>query len=192
MQRPNSSEIGYLTLAYNKFYDIFDEVMNDNFWDSKPSYRLARIKDVYGIYAELLNYEPIKWTIDQLRTSRPPMEAEIGSEVFKFVRNVFAHFPFFDTWDEVYVSRQLVNWHKPGQSIDKFMTKYQGHDPVKYRYWQPDIKKMTYVSINFPDSYKEGGQIYLRDIIFEREGVPFSMILMRQVIDTQVESVSDK
>jgi hypothetical protein len=166
--------------------------MNDSFWKNKPSYRFAKIKDVFAIYSELLNYEPIKWTIDQLRTSRPPMEAEIGSEVFKFVRNVFAHFPFFDTWDEVHISQELVNWHKPGQSIDKFLTKYQGHNPVKYRYWQPDIKKMTYVSVNFPGAYNGSNQIRLQDVISEREGVPFSMILMRQVIDTQVESVSGK
>lgn len=166
--------------------------MNDSFWRHQPVYRFAKIKDVFAIYAELLNYEPIKWTIEHVRTSRPPMEAEVASEVFKFVRNVFAHFPFFDTWEEVYVSHELVNWHVPGQSIDKFMTKYQGHDPVKYRYWQPDIKKMTYVSINFPDGYKEGGQIHLRDVISEREGVPFSMILMRQIIDTQIESVASK
>ncbi len=31
--RPNQTEIQFLTLAYNRFYDIFAEVMDDSFWD---------------------------------------------------------------------------------------------------------------------------------------------------------------
>jgi hypothetical protein len=30
--RPNESEKEFLNLAFNRFYDIFDEVMTDAFW----------------------------------------------------------------------------------------------------------------------------------------------------------------
>ncbi|SMF78966.1 hypothetical protein SAMN05661091_1645 [Paenibacillus uliginis N3/975] len=121
-----------------------------------------------------------------MKTSRPPMEAEIGSELFKFVRNVIAHFPFYNSWDEIWISKGLVNWYKEGQTIDRFLRKYAGRQEVKYRFWQADIKRMTYLSISFPEEYSEESKIYIKDILSEEEGIKFSMILMRQIIDTQV------
>lgn len=186
---PNKSELQFLTLAYNRFYDIYDEVMNDSFWDKDEWERFSKIKQAFSIYAELLNYEPLKWVIEKLKTARPPMESEIGSELFKFVRNVVAHFPFFKSWDEVYINNSLVNWYKEGQTIDKFLKKYEGHKEIKYRFWEPDKKKMTYLTISFPTEYINDSNVFLKDIISEKEGVKFSFILMRQIMNTQVEEI---
>lgn len=188
--RPTNSEVQFLTLAYNRFYDLFEEVMKDDFWDKSEWERYSKIKQAYLIYAELLNYEPIKWVIEKIKTARPPMEAEIGSELFKFVRNVISHFPFFSKWDDVWVNKSIVNWNKNGQSIDKFLNKYEGKQEVKYRFWEEDKKRMTYLTISFPKEYSELSKIYLKDIISEKEGVKFSFILMKQIINTQVESIS--
>lgn len=185
--KPNKAEKEFLHLAYNRFYDIFEEVMADSFCRKRKSYRFSRVKDGFSVYAELLNYEPLKWVIEHLRKARPPMEAEIGSELFKFIRNVVSHFPFFDIWDEVWIKKSIVNWDKDGQSIDKFLKKYSGKNTVKYRFWENKKRKMTYLSINFPQKYEEN-KIYLREILSEKEGVKFSFILMRQIIDTQVEN----
>ena len=92
--KPNSSELQFLNLAYNRFYDVYDEVMNEGFWNKDDWERFSKIQQAYNIYAELLNYEPIKSVIENLKTLRPPMESEIGSELFKFIRNVISHFPF--------------------------------------------------------------------------------------------------
>ncbi|WP_264549821.1 hypothetical protein [Flavobacterium sp. N2820] len=189
--RPNSSEIQFLTLAYNRFYDLYEEVMSDDFWDKNDWERFSKIKQAYSIYAELLNYEPIKWVIEKLKTERPPMESEIGSELFKFVRNVISHFPFFTKWDEVWVSKPIVNWHKEDQTIDRFLKKYAGKPEVKYRFWEDDKKLMTYLTISFPSEYLEQSKIFLKDIITEKEGVKFSFILMKKIINTQVESVKE-
>lgn len=189
--RPNSLEIQFLTLAYNRFYDLYEEVINDNFWDKSDWERFSKINQAYSIYAELLNYDPIKWVIEKLKTKRPPMESEIGSELFKFVRNVVSHFPFFTKWDDVWISKPIVNWYKDGQTIDKFIKKYLGNSEVKYRFWEVDKKLMTYLTISFPKEYSYKSKIYLKDIITEKEGVKFSFILMRQIINTQVESVKE-
>jgi len=71
---PNKAETQFLTLAYNRFYDIFKEVMADSFWGKDPWYRFSKVKDGFGVYSELLNYEPIGWVLDNMKTSRPPME----------------------------------------------------------------------------------------------------------------------
>ncbi|MFK4436516.1 hypothetical protein [Paenibacillus sp. RC21] len=184
--KPNRAELEFLNLAYNSFYDIFDEIFEDSFWEKDAYYRFSKVKDAFTIYAELLNYEPIKWVVEEMKKRRPPLEAEIGSELFKFVRNLFAHFPFYKNWDEVWVSKTLCNWVREGQTIDRFLRKYTGRTEVKYRFWEADKKKMTYLSIRFSDQYTENTRIYLKDILTETEGVKFSLILMKQIIDTQV------
>jgi hypothetical protein len=191
ISKPSNLEIQFLTLAYNRFYDLFDEVMDDSFWIKGDWERFSKIKQAFSIYVELLNYEPIKWVLEKLKSDRPPMESEIGSDLFKFVRNIVSHFPFFAKWDDVWINKAIVNWYKDGQTIDKFLKKYKGKTDVKYRFWEADKKRMTFLTISFPPEYSEESIIYLKDIISEKEGVKFSFILMRQIIDTQVESVEN-
>jgi hypothetical protein len=185
--RPNQAEKEFLTLAYNRFYDIFDEVFTDSFWDKDKLYRFTKSKDAFAIYAELLNYPPVKWVIEEMKQKRPPLEAEIGSELFKFIRNVLSHFSFFDSWDDVWINRSIINWHKEGQTIDTFLLKYQGKEPVKFRFWEATKRKMTYLSINFPSKYDSETRIFLKDFITEKEGVKFALLLMKRILDTQVE-----
>ena len=89
--RPNISETEFLTLAYNRFYDLFEEVFDNSFWEKSDWERFSKVSQTFSIYSELLNYEPLKWVINELKTKRPPMESEIGSELFKFIRNVLSN-----------------------------------------------------------------------------------------------------
>jgi hypothetical protein len=50
---------------------------------------------------------------------------------------------------------------------------------------------MTYLSINFPSTYGDD-KIYLKDIISEKDGVKFSFIMMRNILNTQVEEIKEK
>ncbi|WDF48796.1 hypothetical protein PQ460_12270 [Paenibacillus sp. KACC 21273] len=184
--RPNLAEREFLNLAYNSFHDIFEEIFEDSFWNKEAYYRFSKVRDAFAIYVELLNYEPIKYVIEEMKKQRPPMESEIGSELFKFVRNLLAHFPFFNSWDEVWISEVLCNWLKQGQSIDRFLKKYVGYKEIKYRLWEASKKEMTYLSINFPVQYTENTKIYLKDILNETEGIRFSLVLMKQIMDTQI------
>lgn len=189
--RPNKAEIEFLTLSYNRFYDIFEKVISDSFWEKDEWYRFSKVKEGFAVYSEILNYEPIKWVIKSIKKSRPPMEAEIGSELFKFIRNIIIHFPFFDSWNDVWVNKSIINWHKENQFIDKFIKKYKGKETVKYRFWEANKKKMTYLSINFPKDYKNNTKIFLKDFLSEKEGIKFSFILMRQILDTQIEKINN-
>ena len=46
---------------------------------------------------------------------------------------------------------------------------------------------MPYLSINFPNNYSTGDKIFLKDILSEKEGVKFAVILMKKILNTQVE-----
>lgn len=190
--RPNISEIEFLTLAYNRFYDLFEEVIDDSFWIKSDWERFSKISQAFSIYSELLNYDFLKWAIEELKTKRPPMESEIGSELFKFVRNIFSHFPYFTKWDNVWISKPIINWNKEGQTIDRFLKKNEGKNEVKYKFWEAEKQKMTYMSISFPKMYNDNSKIFLKDIISEKDGVKFSFILMKQILNTQIESMKVK
>jgi hypothetical protein len=187
-KRPSINEIELLKLAYNRFYDLYEEIMAEEFWTNNDYFRFSKIKDVFSVYAEVLNYPPISSVLEYIKTHRPPMEAEIGSEFFSFIRNLVVHFPFFTRWEDIWVNKLIVNWYKEGLSIDKFLIEYQGHPPIKYRFWEADKKKMTYLEINFPIQYSNAEKVYLKDILTEKDGVKFSLILMKQILDTQVDT----
>ena len=188
--RPTSQEEVFLSLAYNRFYDLADEIIEDSFWEQEDWYRFSKVINLFSVYAELLAYEPFKYVLEAIKKQRPPMESEIGGPLFKFIRNTFAHFPLFESWNEVWLTKGFVNWQKEGLTIDRFLQKYAGHTEIKYRFWEAEKKKMTYISINFPEQYDDK-KIYLSEILSEKDGVKFSLIMIRNILNTQVESIKN-
>lgn len=75
---------------------------------------------------------------------------------------------------------------KEGLSIDKFFNEHKDKDVVKYRFWEPHNRKMTYITISFPKNYDNNAKIFLKDIITEKDGVKFSFILMNKILETQL------
>lgn len=181
----------FLSVSFNKFFDISEEIYSIEFWRQTPQYRLSRISQIFSIYGEILTYSPIKGVLNWMSKYRPPMESEISGPLFKFIRNVLVHFPFFDSWDDIWINKDLVNWKSQGQSIDKFLCKYTGWTPIKYRFKESRKSDFTYVTISFPDRY-DSEKIFLRNIIREEEGVKFALAMMRKVLNTQIESMSER
>ena len=186
----STAEKLFLDLSYNKFFDIFSEVYTKDFWKKEPHYRLSKISQVFSVYNEILNHEPFQGVFKWLEKFRPPMEAEISGSLFKFIRNILIHFPFFDSWNEIWINKELIDWHRPNQSIDKFLNKYCGKPEVEYRFKENSQPGFTYVTINFPKKYGNE-KIYLKDIIHEEEGVKFIHVMMLRVLNTQIVSISN-
>ena len=184
-----------LTLFYNRFYELYEEITNENFIEENAQIRFFKLREAFSIYKELLSYEPIKSYIDWMKHGgRPPLEGIIADGLFSFIRNLLLHFPVFKTWDEVYINKNLATWSKIGQ-IDKFLDKcpkikIDGTGILHYRIWEVKKKKMTYFTINFPEKYGEEN-IFLKDIISENVGMKFCMALMREVLDTQVKNAEE-
>jgi hypothetical protein len=65
--------------------------------------------NLFLAYAELLAYEPFEYVLEAIKKQRPPMEAEIVDPLFKFIINTFARFLLFESWDEVWLTKGLVN-----------------------------------------------------------------------------------
>ena len=187
VESKNNGELLFLKLAYNKFVNLFEEIIKDDFWEKDPVYRLMRTKEAFSVYIELIEYKPIKKYLIQDTT--PPTTEEIGKETFKFIRNYLSHFPLFNSWNEIWIKQELLNWNKPYQSMDRFLRKFESVNPAKFRFWDSQRKLMTYVSINFPANYSKNEKFYLRDMLTEKDGIRFSMIYMWNVLKTQVINI---
>lgn len=186
---PTDQQFYFLHQAYNFFLDIFEETQTDTFWEKDSYYRFNRLKDAIGIYSEIIEYEPIGWFLSSLKRLRPPMEAEMSKDFMLFIRNLLIHFPLYKSWDDVKFSKTLINWSKPGRTIDNFLSTFTGKEEFKCRIWDHHQKTMTYISIKFPKIYSEN-QIYLKDIVSEKDAVKFSMSIMMGVLTSQVESIT--
>lgn len=135
--KPNKKELQFLNLAYSRFFDISEKISTKDFWEFDPEVRFLYIKDLISIYTELLYYEPIRFVIEEIKKKRPPMEAELSSDLLKFIRNILIHFPLFKSWNDVFINYDLCTWSKDSGSILKFIEKYSNQDVVKYSVWQP-------------------------------------------------------
>ncbi|HCQ89612.1 MAG TPA: hypothetical protein DIU45_07530 [Clostridium sp.] len=192
---PNEKEKEVLNLFYNRFYDLYDEIVDENFFMNDAKIRFYKIREAFSIYKELLSYEPIKNYLKWIkRGGRPPLEGIIADDLFSFVRNVLSHFPVFDTWNDVYINKNLATWTRPG-TINKFLSKCTNikidqKGIIKYRIWEKSKQKMTYIEVVLPEEYNKNN-IYLKDIISEKDGIKFRISLMRQVLDTQIENYEE-
>ena len=185
-----SREYEFLNLAANRFLDLYEEINSETFMDLTSESRLYKIKEIFSVYAELLAYSSIKEEVDLIKKTRPPMESVIIGEFVKFIRNILIHFPFFTTWEEIYISRHLVNWAEEGRSIDRFLNKYKGHEDVEYRFKQAKTHKWRYTTIKFPSEYNDN-KIFLKDMISEKDGVLLCVVLMYNVVISQIIDLSE-
>jgi hypothetical protein len=188
----HEKQYDFLNLSYNRFFDLYEAIMSDEFWELSSELRLYKTKEIFSIYFELLAYEPIKEFIKALKVIRPPMEAELSNDFLKFIRNTLIHFPFFTSWENIYISNNLINWNSEGKTIDRFLKKYLNHKEVKYRFWDNKRKIITYLVITFPIKYNGNEKLYLKDFITEKDGIKISIILMNKVLMSQVLKIKEK
>ena len=182
---PNPAEQAFLELGYNRFLDLYKEVDSAGFWEQPPSYRFHRIRDVFAIYDELTNYVAIAHILATRQQARP-VEHDLGERLFSFIRNLLAHFPLFDNWNDVWIDQQLATWERTAQ-IHKFLSDFDGKPQEKFRFYDTAKKQMLYVAICYPTGYLQNRRIRLAEILPEHEGVRFSIRLMLGILLRNVD-----
>ena len=139
-------------------------------------------------------YEPIKQYINNIDKVRLKSEKFIAMDLFSFIRNIMLHYPVFNTWDEIYMTKALAKWSKniKNHSIDKFLKKCTELSELdqhpKFRIWNPKEKSFSDYEISFPDKYNSDSVIYLHSIISERTGIEFCTIMMLKILSVQIKT----
>ena len=191
-KKPNEKEKIALGLFYNRFYDLYEELSHDDFFKNKSSYRFYMIREIFSVYKELLGYKPIQYHIELIKKTRPPLEGIIVNDLFSFIRNLLLHFPIFNNWNDVYISKNLATWNKAG-TIHRFLEKsskikIDDKGTIHYRIWEKSKKLMTDISISFPEEYGDNNSIFLKDLVSEQEGIKLCLSFMKQILDSQIVS----
>jgi hypothetical protein len=182
MIRPTKEENEFLNISYQRFASVAKEILSEGFFNNKDTYRYYRIKTLFEVYSEIANYPPIK-SILKYYELKNIKKGEIAKDLFSFVRNLLSHFPFFENWNEVWIKKSLVNWQKPGLTIDKFLKENQGKKSINFHMtWN---NSSSIVTVNYPQVYDDSTKIWLKDILSEKEGIRFSVLIMKEILDTQ-------
>ena len=85
-----------------------------------PELRFYKTKDLFVIYKELSSYGLINAHLNWIKEGgRPVFDGIISDGLFTCIRNIFAHYPLLDRWDDVYINKGLATWNKSG-SINQF------------------------------------------------------------------------
>jgi len=185
---PTIAEARVLEIGYDRFLNLYEEVMNENFRRKRPSTRLTKIKELCSVYSELIKYAPLEFVLEN--TQRPHFTL-IGKEFINFLRNLLLHFPYYETWNQIGFDKALITTLEASGSIDKFLSREHPED-LKYRFWEPSKKRMTYIEVHLKTAYSNGEFIWLEEMVTEKDGVRFLAIFMKEVLMTQVESISKK
>ena len=93
-------------------------------YDYNNSKKFQLVKSIAGITSELLDSDEINEKMMEIAKSSEVNGDNIEDKfnTFKMIRNVLNHFPIFNSWEEIYISRELVNWNNPkySQILDYF------------------------------------------------------------------------
>ncbi|MDD3048939.1 MAG: hypothetical protein PHQ89_03050 [Bacilli bacterium] len=98
--------------------------------DNYSSYeKFELIKKLSSLISELLKDRKLKIKFIELisKSTVNGDNPELRLATFEMIRNLSAHFPMFDIWNDVFVNNQLLTWDDPTfPSIKKYFDKYKG------------------------------------------------------------------
>ncbi len=190
---PNKKELEMLGLLYDKFFHLYEEIRSKEFLKLDAGIRFMKLSKMFAIYNEAQLYPPIRYVLDGLDKIRPKSEKFIALNLFNFIRNVLAHYPVFDSWNEAYVTKNLAPWSDKikNKSILRFLGDREKLDDYnrnpKFRIFDNNNKKFEYFEIRFPSSLKDDDKVYLKDIFSEKVGIRFCIIFMMKYLSIQLK-----
>lgn len=158
------------TLFAEKIKEKIDKALNYTYrFDVNDDEKFEVIKQLASLVSELLDKDGIKKKlIEFANTSTVNGEDnEIKIETFDLIRNILIHFPIFESWDEICISKKLLKWNtdKNGQIIKYF--EKNCNKSFKYRIFLNEndewIERHT-ITVTIPE-LNDDNTIYLKDIL---------------------------
>lgn len=106
-----------------KIRDKINYIYNSLYISSEEKFSI--LKEVSILITELLSTEETKKKFISLANSSKVKQNSENNDIkfkaFQIIRHIVTHFPFFNKWDDVFITNNLLNWNgKDNQSIKKF------------------------------------------------------------------------
>ena len=181
-QYPKKEQIAFLNLSYSRYFQLierFKGALNDH-------QKFLTLKELISLFNEVDSYKPLK---DTLKSAPTGSFLKKFGLLFKALRNLLLHFPFYDNWNDVVFNREIVLCMEPtNSSIDKY---FKGPDHMQFffRFGEPDGEKVE-GRILEPVGYLEGKDIRLENIISLDDATSLLVGFMRLIMMSGLDSGS--
>lgn len=139
--------------------------------NSSSEQKFSVIKELSPLITELLSKKEIRDKfVDLANSSKVKENSEdnnIKFKAFEIIRHIIIHFPFFDNWNDVFITNNLLSWNnKEHWAIKKFFSKEAVFQYViytkNYDKWEPS----RHVKMNVK-KLDDSNPLYLKDVISE-------------------------
>lgn len=129
--------------------------------------KFSLVKEIASLTSELLASDDINNEMMRIAKSSKVNGDNIKDkfDTFLMIRNVINHFSIFESWDEIYISKELLNWNNPRYSmIKKYFKKEKNMSYRIYLNRNGVWEEKKRIRIKVP-KLEEDNTIYLKDII---------------------------
>lgn len=154
----------------NKFRNVYDVLYCMN---SEDKFKI--LKELSQLINEFLSDDDINKKFIELANNSTVEENSTNNElkvkVFEVIRNILIHFPIFEKWDEVFLTKNLLKWNdSKGKTILRFFEKNENSE-IEYIIY---TKEGDGFSPTHPIKMKiipldDNKPIFLKDMITEDE-----------------------
>jgi len=188
---PTADQVEFLQLGLNRYRELSNALLNnENLTDEQ---KFFFIKELVSVYSEMEAYPPLKNLLNDSPINNPILTFQ---PLFKAIRHVLAHFPFFSKWDDFYFNQDMVNCMKsPGKTIHKYFLAAEKHPQFFFRFQSRDKGEELNGKIMAPIGYDSNKNIKLTDILSLNDAISLivghSHLILSTVLDGQTLTVFD-
>lgn len=158
------------TLFAEKIKEKIDKALDYTYrFDVNDNEKFEVIKQLASLVSELLDKDGIKEKLIELANTSTVNgeDNEIKIETFDLIRNILIHFPIFESWDDICISKKILKWNtdKNGQIIKYF--EKNCNKSFKYRIFLNENDKWVErhtIIVSIPE-LNDDNTIYLKDIV---------------------------
>jgi len=159
-------ELLFVNRVMELMEEAYDIILNyDYAGEDKRKFEI--IKELSALTVELLKKKDINNKMKKIAESSKINGDNVEEKfnTFKMIRNVIHHFPIFKSWEEVYISYDLLEWNESkSDQIKNYFKTEKEFSYIIYLHesgeWVPKIN----IDIRTP-KLEKSNKIYLKDIL---------------------------
>lgn len=168
LKNTSEAEKSFLSLLNEKMNILYGIILYDRYPNKNTQENFDLLKSIAYLSGEVFDKkENDNGFKVLLQTSAKDSEHyQEKFDTFRMLRNLLVHFPIFDSWDDIYISRELLRWNGQHGMIEKYFEKNQGKTLSFSVYTRHDYfyDNSNEFSISIP-RLKDKTKVYLKDML---------------------------
>lgn len=150
--------------------DLYGIILYGGFGYVDDAEKFTLLKKISIPFNELLGDEENKQSFKELLSSTKvdKEQFEAKNSTFVMIRNLLVHFPFFENWNDIFITKNMLNWNCKNNAgaIEKYFTRYSEKTLEFSIYTRKDyyFDKARDFKIHVPQ-IKDSEPCYIKDFI---------------------------